>query len=154
MADWRESVLPDVAYVARHLREADRQEIMAGSGEEPLSVLLRGFLESQPCYTIVSNEGVPIGLFGVVPSYDPMVGGCWAVMTDEIRTIRIEFLRKCGDVIEQLNEKWPILFNYVDARNELHIKWLRAMGFTFIKVHQEHGVEKRPFIEFVRVRNV
>lgn len=150
MASWRESVLSDIPYVAQHLREADRQEIKATSGDDPTLVLLRGFLESQPCYTIVSAEGTPIGLFGVVPTGEPMMGSCWAVMTDEIKTIRFEFLRNCRAVLDHLNLQWPILFNHVDQRNTLHIKWLKVMGFTFLST-APRGVEGRPFIEFVRV---
>ena len=39
----------------------------------------------------------------------------------------------------------------VDARNELHIKWLKFMGFKFIQRHENFGVAKLPFYEFLRI---
>lgn len=48
----------------------------------------------------------------------------------------------------------PILFNCVDQRNEVHINWLRWLGFKFVRIIPEYGIQKLPFIEFVRIRNV
>jgi hypothetical protein len=33
----------------------------------------------------------------------------------------------------------------------VHIRWLRWMGFTFIKSHPKYGAEGRLFLEFVRI---
>ena len=61
------------------------------------------------------------------------------------------FSAKNANVVTMFNEKHPLLSNYVDAINELHIKWLKWCGFTFINKHEKYGVEQRPFYEFVRL---
>ena len=39
----------------------------------------------------------------------------------------------------------------MDARNDLHIKWLKWMKFTFINKVNEFGYEKKPFYEFIKI---
>ena len=78
------------------------------------------------------------------------VGGIWLVATDELATIQIAFLRQCREVVNFLNTKYKILWNYVDCRNEVHIKWLKWCGFTFIN-KTNYGVLNKPFYEFIKI---
>ena len=55
------------------------------------------------------------------------------------------FLRHRRDVTDVLTKDYKILFNYVDAQNELHIKWLKWLDFTFINRHEKFGFRKDPF---------
>jgi hypothetical protein len=73
------------------------------------------------------------------------------VATDELLEYQMKFLRRSRIYIELIQQEYPLLHNVVDARNELHIKWLKWMGFKFIQLHEEYGVEKRPFYEFIRI---
>ena len=41
--------------------------------------------------------------------------------------------------------------NYVYAENSSAIKWLKALGVTFIKLHESYGQQKKPFYEFLRI---
>ena len=67
------------------------------------------------------------------------------------KSLSYRFLRHSHKVCELLNQSFPIMYNYVDARNDLHIKWLKWMKFTFINKVNEFGYEKRPFYEFVKI---
>ena len=40
--------------------------------------------------------------------------------------------------------------NYIDARNEQSLRWLRWTGFKLLEAHPEHGREKRLFFTFAR----
>jgi hypothetical protein len=78
-------------------------------------------------------------------------GSIWLLATDDIEKYQITFLRHSKKVLKELQQDYLALHNYVDARNSLHIKWLKWMGFTFINKLDRFGVEQRPFYEFVRI---
>jgi hypothetical protein len=61
------------------------------------------------------------------------------------------FLRESKKTLAIMQNKYPVLFNMVDARNEVHVKWIQWLGFTFIKKHLHWGPENRLFYEFVRI---
>lgn len=148
-------VIPSTAehafVMAPRLRAADKAEIAAMSGNLPETALLNG-LRGEVCLTAVEPEGDPILMFGVAKSRFPEAGLLWMLATDAIHKHRFRFLRQSLFFIESLQEAYPLLHNYVDARNELHIKWLKWIGCTFIKTHPRIGVQGRPFHEFVRIK--
>lgn len=143
----------DADELAPHLREADLLEIKANLGENPLIVLERGIASSDPCYAAMNEEREVMALFGVVPdSCTDGVGMIWLLGSDDLLAHSFYFLRHCREWIEKLHERYGILWNYVDARNEIHIRWLEWCDFTLIKLIERHGVEQRPFYEFTKAR--
>lgn len=148
------TTVEDVEYIAPRLREADRQECIAATGKDPLEILKMSLLIGDITLTLTATDGTRVGLLGVAKSPLPDAGVIWLCATDDIYQYQMTFLRRSKKVLPKLLELYPVLHNAVDARNELHIKWLKWMGFTFIKRHEEWGAEKRPFYEFVRIRNV
>ena len=137
--------------MAPRLRAADKAEVAAMSGRYPVNALLAG-LEGDVCLTAASPQGDPILMFGVAPSRFPDAGFLWMLATDDILKHRFQFLRQSPAYVDSLHDFYPLLHNYVDARNELHIRWLEWIGCTFIKTHTRMGVQRRPFHEFVRIR--
>jgi len=75
--------------------------------------------------------------------------GCQSMLDDH--GDRRTFLKESKAQLAKLHEQYPVLFNVVDARNEVHVRWLRYMGFTFIRKHPNWGPEGRLFYEFVRI---
>jgi hypothetical protein len=147
----RESLVGDVSKLAPVMRQADIDEVKAASGHSPEVALLMGMCHSRPAYTFLDPEGNVAGMFGVVPSTE-ISGAVWMLGGTSVERYPITFLKNCRKWTDHLNELYPVLFNVVDERNELHIKWLKWMGFSFINKHEAYGVEQRPFYEFVRVR--
>jgi len=145
----RPSELYDCHYIAENIREDDRREILAFSGEEPLEAMVSGFIHSDSPRTVLVGD-TPVAMFGSGP-VEPRVGSVWLLGTDGIEDISIQFLRESKYWLEHLYENYDLLFNYVDERNTVHIKWLKWLGFKFINRHEKFGVEKRPFFEFVRI---
>ena len=136
------------------LRQADLEEIRATVGASaPPSLILLGCLSaSRIRLTLTGDSGEVLALLGVSDTEEPDVGGVWLLASDALTDPRYvkKFLRGSRQVVEQLNAAYPLLWNYVDERNKAHIRWLRWLGFVFLRRIPEHGAERRPFIEFAR----
>jgi hypothetical protein len=103
--------------------------------------------------TMIGRDGRPMGMWGVVPQRSD-VGAIWMLCTDDLvrdRLNSMRFLREAKVHLDQVQRRYKVLFNLADARNVVHIKWLRWMGFTFIASHPNHGTEGRLFYEFARI---
>lgn len=145
----REATLEDVVYLSTRLRKADIDEIEASSGGSPAQALVEGFRYSSKCRVGVYNNN-PFVIFGARPVVQG-VGAIWALGSDDLLKARVEFLRQSKKWVDVIHQDFPLLFNYIDARNTVHIRWVRWLGFKFINIHPEHGVSKLPFYEFVRI---
>ena len=143
------TTLEDIKYLAPRLRQEDKQEILAGSGLIPYYALLNGFQNSVIVFTIFNPKNKPVGIFGV-DDLGNGVGGIWLLATKDLATIKIAFLKQCREVVKVLNQKYKILWNYVDCRNEVHIKWLKWCDFKFLR-KTNYGVLQKPFYEFIRI---
>jgi hypothetical protein len=143
----------DAEKLAPKLRQADIQEIQAATGESPLVALQNGISWSDSCYTIVDENDKPLALFGTVPDPNSKdTGRVWFLGSDELTKHSLLFLRNSHKWVEKLHQRYDILWNYIDARNEVHIRWLKWCGFKFIRRIEKYGVEQRPFYEFEKVR--
>jgi len=142
---FRLATFKDIQYLAPRLRFADKREIISCSGLLPFYALYYSYLNSEIVFTIVSSKKEPVGMFGVSDT-----GAIWLLATDNLKDITYNFLKECKKVIGFLNTKYKILWNFVDCRNSLHIKWLKWCGFKFIN-KQNYGVLNKPFYEFIRI---
>ena len=141
----RKTILEDLDYLAPRLRFEDKREILDGTGLNPYQALTASFNCSDISLTIVDTKNIPVGIFGV--SAD---GAIWLLATPEIKRIRFSFLRESRKVVNLLNKKYKILWNYVDCRNDLHLRWLKWCGFSFLR-KINHGVNQKPFYEFIKI---
>lgn len=137
----------DELALAPVLRKADLQEIEAASGADPVDVLRVSAERSAPACTIIDNEGNIAGMFGCVPD-----GTVWLLGADALiqPPLRRQFLRECRRYVDAL--PYPLLHNYVDERNTVHIRWLQWMGFTFIGEPILLGPNQVSFRKFVRIQ--
>lgn len=142
----------DLDYIAPRLRQADRNECLAATGKEPLGILYQSLLLGDITLTMRTPEGKRVGLCGVAPSPFSDAGVVWMCATDAIMKHQMAFLRRSKAALDYLSADYDVLHNCVDARNTVHIKWLKWMGFSFINKHETYGVEQRPFYEFIRIR--
>lgn len=152
---YTETALPGLRLenLARNLRHADKRECITVTGHPPWE-FLPGAVDSAEMVRFFCHPetGKAIGIFGVhkVPDMANF-GLIWLMATREIRQHKILFHRSSLAWISHLHETWPTLGNIVDSRNELHISWLKACGFT-IFTHSPHIIEGTPFYEFVKVK--
>jgi len=150
MPSIRPATAEDAEFLAPRLRQADKAELLAGSGTSPLDALMEGLRLSAPALVGVDDDDVPILMFGVAP-IDDTLGCVWMLSSDDIYKHKFTFLKRSKRVLDDFNKKWPVLFNVCDERNVDHIEWMRRLGYTFIARHPNYGQAGIPFIEFVRV---
>lgn len=142
----------DVSVIARDMREADVAEVAALSGHTPEEALTKAL--SQPgsnTMTICLPNGLPAGMYGVVPTGEPRVGLVWMLAANSIRVIHRQFLRECRGAIRDVCQDYDLIFNFTDARNSVHHRWIKWAGFTVIRRHEQFGVGMIPFYEFTQI---
>lgn len=144
----------DAGRLAPVLRAADLREIQANLGEDPRLVLARSLAISDPCYAAVDERDQPMALFGAAPDLrDADVGMVWLLGSDALAAHAFSVARHSRAWVGTLQQRYRVLWNRVDSRNDVHIRWLRWCGFTVVKLIQHYGVERRPFYEFEKVRD-
>ena len=152
LAHTRPSVPEDAFQLAPRLRAEDVAEIEAMSGNPPLLALLNG-TQGTECYSIVSEDGLVIGMYGLnhMPEYGPGQAAVWLLASPDLLSIKAQFLRETMGHVLDFHSRYPLLWNYVWAGNAAHIKWLHRLGFTFIAKHEHFGHGQECFYEFVRI---
>jgi len=149
----RRTIPADIPVIAANMRAVDAAEVQAQSGSSPQEALLYCFLYSKPCMTICKADETPIAMWGVVPE-TPSIGRVWMLGTDELvqnRAVQLRFLREVRAYLKELFKTYAVLWNCVDMRNTVHVRWIGWMGFTFVAKHPNYGAEGRPFLEFCQV---
>lgn len=139
----------DVADLAPRLRAADRAEVWASHRATPFEALDCSVRWSDDARAGLV-DGVVMCLWGVVPlSLIGRVGSPWMLASDDLERHPRLFLRRCRDVVAEMQAPYRLLTNHVDARNRLSIRWLRWLGFE-IGPAEPWGFDRLPFHRFER----
>lgn len=136
----------DIPHIIRNLKDDDRAEIAAlGYDADALPFAF----EASDKVLAWGPEGAPLAVFGVHPDGD--VGYVWSLSTPAILSRWREVHKSTPAILDELGRGFIVLANVKDARHRHHIRWLRALGFTFINTHWL-GPKRLPFHEFVRIQ--
>lgn len=142
----------DISHIAEHMRPEDVKEVQA-LGHDPYSALRVGYKHSVICSTLVDPDAVPVAMLGVVPSiHSKHFGSIWLLGTPGIEKFGYRFLRYSKQVLDDYYDKtgFEVFYNYTHEDNIVHHKWLKWLGFRFLrKVNLGSSV----FIEFVKLKN-
>ena len=134
----------DVDYLAKNLREEDKREVdTVMPGAEIHKVLKESVDTANKCF-IVRKDDVPAVVFGSSETPDFLGLGAkaadiWLLGTDEIKLNKTSFLKLSRKVIREIADEVDYLWNIVDPRNELHIRWLQWLGFSFPTTYETKG---------------
>ena len=132
----------DAVWISTRLREADRQEVAAATGEQPETAVPFSFDISQECWMIrpavsASGSADPFAIFGTVAAGKVNgakdVGIIWMLATDEIDNNAVAFARISRYWARRLLEPYDLTTNYVWNKNRKHLRWIRWAGFTILK---------------------
>lgn len=125
--------------IAAVMRQADLDEVEAGTGRPVLAVLSLSFRRSSLCM-VALVDGQPEVIFGAGDlNVLTATGAPWLLGSDAVVIHRREFLRRSVHWRDQLLRRYAVLRNVVDCRNAVAIRWLRWLGFTFSDPFQHRG---------------
>lgn len=142
----------DIDLMKNRLRRSDIDEVWASHHHTPEEALRLSFEMSTLCLT-VDIKGMPVAMFGIAPqTLLSDRANVWFLATDGILKVRKSFVKQCRKFIDVMLKEYPILENYVDARNKLSIRWLKWCGAE-IEEAKPIGAEKLPFHHFSFRRN-
>lgn len=144
----RPSQAGDVPLLAQVMRECDRQELFHSSRKSPEDALAAGLLMGN-CWTVQWGEKV-VAMFGICGIPD-RIGMPWMLASDDLLAIRKPFLRECRGVVEGWLERYAYLTNSCWSKNDVHIRWIRWLGFTFEGGEDRNG---ETFLHFHRNHHV
>ena len=148
----RLSIVPDCHLIAPRMREADKIEVKA-NGLNPFNALFLGYVHSSICYTVVDEHNTPHAMFGCCELPDSLnIASIWLLGTDDIFKHRVRFLKESKKYLNIISKSYDMTFNYVHVDNTLHIRWLKWLGFTFLREVSKHGVNGENFYEFARIK--
>ena len=132
MLSYSTTTLKDVVWMGKHLRAADRRELETASGLVPMRALARAVaLSTFACTVRLPDTDDPLYLFGVAPSKTSGRGVIWMAGTDAISASRHRIAKDAPRILHILSQPYVNgLHCLVDARNTLHVRWLKRFGFT------------------------
>lgn len=147
---YRPARFEDCREIAPLMREQDAKEVLASHGFKPYDALKESYRVSTEMNSIIHADGSVVGMFGVTDAGAYAIP--WMLGTDKVIETRKEFIPQAKKWVEETNERYPLLFNFVHKDNTVSRRWLKSLGFEFIKLQEEYGVGKEPFIQFVRIK--
>lgn len=122
--------LVDVLAIAPHMRREDIEEVIS-FGQSPTTALTYSWENSDDC-AVVTIDGVIACALGVMRSGILGNSGMpWFLTTDVLNSFSAqkELLKHSPQVVSVFMNSYDKLHNYVDARYEKAIRWLKWLGF-------------------------
>lgn len=152
----RRATLADAYSIAPRLRKADRDEVLAAIGIDPILALPAAVQEGRDVWVAgLEEDGIPEIIWGIDPIEHPddfTAGTIWLLSTDRIYEFPVEFVQNTRRLLDEAHKEYELLMNFIDARNTRHQKWLKWMGFAGLRRIEKFGAQSLPFIEFASFR--
>ena len=143
------ATLAHAQHIARHLRAADRAELMTSAPARLTQTLIEAISVSRWAH-VALLDGTPVLAYGVSPSEaNPRWGVPWLLGTEDMKRIRKSFIRECRSEVELMEAGFSFLYNRVHDKNALAIRWLMWLGFT-IDFERPAKVRGETFLNFYR----
>lgn len=135
-----------VARVVAAVRHEDTAELWASSLLSPAEVAALGTARGEVWVGLVDGE--PVCVFGVAQASILSTEGMpWMVGTTRLPFLKRSFVAGSRAVVAEMRRRFPVLRNFVDARNSHAIRWLKWLGFTIMEA-EPHGPFGLPFHPF------
>ena len=132
--------------VLNHLRPEDKAEV-EGLGY-PLLQVPFGVLFSEHS-TFFHVDEAPAGIAGVV-RLSPTEGQIWMLCTPLITKHPHKFVRQAVSWLGEVEKDYQLLWNLADARNHVHHKLLKHLGFKALRAVNT-GPNALPYFEIVKL---
>lgn len=139
--------LMDIFLMEGKMRPMEISEVWASEHLTPKEALLKSYEKSTGKLTLW-YQGQVVAMFGIVPesllSNRAMV---WLLTTDTIYKMKISFAKLSLRVLSLMLSRYGLVYNFVDARNEQCLNWLRWLGANIYPA-QPYGLDSLPFHYF------
>lgn len=119
------------AYVAKHMREEDVEELWSLSRVTPEEAVRSSVDVSNEAYVAIAEE--PLAVFGVFAPALGDVAAPWFLGTDGVRGHGGEYIRWGRRFIEHLHREHAVLRNAALATNRDTLVFLSRLGFDIGK---------------------
>ena len=146
MKYYRPATYRDGLVVLNQMRPEDKAEV-TGMGFDLLHVPLGVLTSEHSTYFHVDEE--PAGIAGVV-RLSPTEGQIWMLCTPLITTRPHTFVRQAKKWLREVEREYTLLWNLADARNHVHHKLLKHLGFKALRTVPT-GPESLPYYEIVKL---
>ena len=137
-------------------RDEDIREVSCVLNVDAVAERIAGYIADDcmcfPHTFLCLSDGEPFAIVGTVATQHQSVRTIWCVGTDKIANGGMELLLWSQTIVNMMHEMSPILENYVDSRNRIHVKWIKSMGFTF--TGRDYFIDGIKFLHFARVDGV
>lgn len=147
MTQYRPASIRDAVIVANNLRVEDRQEV-EGMGHSMLHLPF-GIATSNHSTFFFTRDGEAAGIAGIA-DLDDGVGQIWMLCTPAIHKEPITFVRQAKLWLSGVEHNYRLLWNLADARNHVHHKLLKHLGFKALRAVPV-GPEQLPYFEIVKL---
>ena len=100
------------------LRQADRDEVIAASGED-IAGVLRDSVRSSTMVWVAEIDGGLACIFGCAPldGFLGMRAAPWMLGTDLLDRHPSALMKRCRGYVAEMIRQYPHLLNFVDVRN-------------------------------------
>ena len=130
------------------MRQEDKDEIWHLARVLPMEALKLS-LEACDYNRAVLLDGKVVFIFGVGGTKGG-VGVPWMLASPLLTKVRKQFLRESKAALEEMSEGYTSLYNVAWSKNEVHINWLKWLGFE-IKPAIPMGPDGELYHQFFKV---
>lgn len=110
------------------MRDADKKEVFATSGEDPVTAL-HNSVEASLMTWLFFGDDEPLCIAGVSQMTES-IGVPWLLCANNIRDVPNHIFMECSRALmEEWSQHFAVLTNYVDVRNTVSERWLQKLGF-------------------------
>lgn len=131
----------DMACLAAHMRRSDVEELALLCGLPPLEAVIESVRVSDPDFLFAAHADGGLLCIGGCS----VLGAPWLLGTELLGRHVLRLTRDARRAAALMLQRYPLLRNVIDARQERTITWLLAVGFRL-----GPAVELRPGV-WVRV---
>lgn len=145
---YRKATVRDALNVVANIRPEDKQEI-EGLGHNPLA-LVWCVENSSDAVAFFTEGGAIGGVAGIVPDPRPGIGQVWMICTPSLEKNPHTFVRQARKWLAGVGKDYQMLWNQMDARNDVHHKLVRLLGFKMLRLVYPPPYN-HPYIEIVKL---
>ncbi|WP_257284561.1 phage protein Gp13 family protein [Endozoicomonas sp. SESOKO1] len=144
----RQATLQDAIELAGKLRQGDLNELQALGHTNIDECLMSSFNVSHIAYALTLEDEL-IGIQGLAKGLNDKHGAIWAMGSERTKEVPRDIVRLGFEFTNECLGHYPAVGNMVYCNNKLHIRWLKLIGYTFIR---ELNYNNNNFYEFVKIK--